>query len=612
VTFTALREEPLPAAAESPSWNLSDLFCGPDDPRIDETLVQATEDAAALAARSRGRIAALAADDPAALADILRGYEAIQQTLAKPSSYASLRFAAETTAENGAFLQRVRERVTAATVLTLFLNDELTNLGAETLAALAEHPMLSGYAHYLGVVRARTPYRLSEPEERVLEETANTGRRAFVRLFEELNASLRFRMPGEDRDRTLPETVSLQQSPDRTQRRVSADVLSAGLASQARTIAYLFNTLLQDKATTDRLRRHAYPEEERHIANELAPEISETVVGVAEKGFPLVARYYRAKADLLGIEQLTHYDRYAPVGGDASSQPFGEAQKTVLAGFAELSPEYAATAQRFFDGGWIDAMPRPSKRGGAFCSFVTPDLHPYVFLTYLGKSSDVRTLAHELGHGIHSYLARDQTYLNYHGTLPMAEVASTFAEMLVFDYQQRRESDPRRLLTLYATQIDQAIATLFRQATMYRFEQAIHRERRRGEISVQRFGEIWQESVGAMFGDSLKLDAGHELWWSYVPHFVATPFYVYAYTFGVMLAYALFARMMADGAQRFAPGYLELLRLGGSCSPRDLVRPLGVDLDDPAFWQGAVEAFEAQVVRFEALIPSAGRLEPGH
>lgn len=523
-----------------PQWDLSDLYTGPDDPRLFSTLEQARKEAETFATTYRGQIARLADTETPRLAQAFRDYEAISQSVAKPISFANLRFAADSSPENGAFFQGIREKTTAATLPLLFFDVELTQVLEELLKRAAADPALSNYAHYLQTVLARASFRLTEPEERVLEEQSNTGRRAFVRLYEEIIANFRFRMPGSDTEQTLSALLDLQQDPDREVRKASADALTEGLAPHGRTLTFIFNTLIQDKATDDRLRGYTYPEQARHINNELPPETVATVVETAVAGYPLVARYYEAKRRLLGLETLAHYDRYATILASEPTIPFGEARDSVLSAFHNFHAEYAAAAVAFFENGWIDAAPGAAKRGGAFCSYITPDLHPYIFLNYLGKPGDVRTLAHELGHGIHSYVSRDQSPLNFHGTLPMAEVASTFAEMLVYEAQEKREGNPARQLAAAAQQIDQAISTIFRQAALYRFEQAIHAERRKGELSTVRYGELWQEKVGEMFGGSVIMEPGHSLWWTYVRHFVATPFYVYAYTFGEMLAYALF------------------------------------------------------------------------
>jgi oligoendopeptidase F len=334
----------------------------------------------------------------------------------------------------------------------------------------------------------------------------------------------------------------------------------------------------------------------------MTPEVVETIVSTAVEGYPLVERFYKAKRRALGLNELFHYDRYAPLTKEERAIPYDAARDRCLAAFAGFHPEYADAAKAFFDGGWIDAEPRPGKRGGAFCSYVTPDVHPYIFLNYLNKQGDVRTLAHELGHGIHTLLAREQGFFSFHSTLPIAEVASTFAEQLVFERARQETTEPAARLAMFGEQVEQAIATIFRQAALYRFEQAIHRERReKGELTVARFGELWQENVGAMFGDAVTLGPGHALWWTYVRHFVATPFYVYAYTAGEMLALSLFRLYQQDTAGEFAPRYVALLRAGGSKSPEELFAPLGVDLTDRAFWRGALEVLEAQVAEFERL-----------
>jgi len=581
-----------------PRWRLDDLYQSPEDARLHQTLDDVQTGAEAFASRFRGRLSDLS---PAEMAEAIAAYERLQRDGYKPAVYAGLRHAVSTTPEAGAFLQKIRERVTAATLPLLFFDVELTGLSEERLAALIDAPELACYRHYLQNVRARAPFRLSEKEERVLEEQANTGRRAFVRLFEELTSNLRFEVEGFDRPLNLSEVTDLQYEADRDLRRRGAEALTAGLEPQARTIAFIYNTLMQEKATEDRLRGFSYPEQARHLGNELSPEVVETICRISEEGYPLVARYYEAKRRVLGLSSLTHYDRYAPIATDETPVSYEDARERCLSAFAGFDAGYAEAARAFFEGEWIDAEPRKGKRGGAFCSYVTPDLHPYIFVNYLNKAGDVRTLAHELGHGVHTSLAREHGFLAFHPTLPIAEVASTFAEQLVFAATERETTDPKARLALYAEQVEQAIATIFRQTALYRFEQACHQERRTsGELSVERFNALWQQSIGAMFGASVELLPGHGLWWSYIRHFFATPFYVYAYTAGEMLALALFRRYQVEGAA-FAPKYLAFLRAGGSQSPAEVVTPLGVDLADPSFWRGALSVLEAQVSEFEAL-----------
>ena len=580
-----------------PRWNLNDLFDATDDPRIAETLAAVRQGSDAFAARYKGNVATLT---PAELYAAIAEYERLYRENSKPSAFAGLRFSADTAPENGAFLQKIREAITQSTLPLLFFEIELSRMPLTDLDTYIAAPEMGDYRHWLQEIRVSAPFMLSEDEERVLEEKANTGRRAFTRLFDEVTTNLRFPLEGREQPATLSEISDMMQSPDRAERRAASNALTHGLESQSRTLTYIYNTLLQDKATDDRLRGHAYPEEARHIANELSRETVDTVVRVSQQGYPLVARYYAVKKRLLGCDELFQYDRYAPLFADEEKIPFGSARELVLSAFKGFDGLYADAAAEFFDKGWIDAEPRSGKRGGAFCSYITPDKHPYIFQSYLGKMGDVRTLAHELGHGVHSLVSRGQSFLNFHGTLPMAEVASTFAEQLVFEKVARDSSDKLRRAA-YAQQIEQAFSTIFRQTALYRFEQAAHAERReKGEISTARFGEIWQGVTNAMFGGSVTFEDGHSHWWSYIPHFIQTPFYVYAYTFGEMLALALYRKYQEQGPA-FAPTYLTMLQAGGSKSPQDLVAPLGVDLTDEAFWQGALSVLEQQVTAFEQL-----------
>jgi oligoendopeptidase F len=594
-----------PVAADAartalPRWDLSDLFRDTDDPALETALTTLATDAAAFAERYRGRLADLT---EAEMAEALNQYERLRQESVKPDVFAGLRFAADTSPQNGAFYQKIRERVTDATLPLVFWEVEIGQLSVERLGVLAAAPETSAFRHYLQNIQDYARYNLTEPEERILEIQGNTGRRAFVRLNEEImsNLSVPVTLPdGTTKTLTLSEALDLQSDADRATRKASAEAVTATLEANLHPITFIYNTLIQDRANENRMRGMTYPEQSRHLMNELSAETVETVVKASENGFPLVARYYAAKRRLLGLDALYHYDRYAPLATDEAHIPYDDARDLTLTAFREFAPTYGEAAEAFFENGWVDAAPAPAKRGGAFCSPVTPDRHPFLFVNYLGRPGDVRTLAHELGHGIHGLLARRQSYLNFNGTLPMAEVASTFAEMLVFEARVA-ECDDHTRLAAYAEQIEQAMSTIFRQTVLYRFEQAAHRERQeRGELRAARFGELWLEANQAMFGDSLTLGEGYAPWWGYIRHFIATPFYVYAYTFGEMLAFALYRKYREEG-QAFVPRYLAMLEAGGSRSPQELVAPLGIDLEDPVFWQGALDIIAEQVATFEEL-----------
>ncbi len=580
--------------ASPPTWDLSDLFLTPNDPNLLQSLEKVRADADDFSSRYKGHLESLA---PAALTEAIARCEHVQQEAGKASAYASLLFAADTSPESGALLQKVREAATAATLPLLFFSIELAALGVKRLEALADDPALKTYAHYLSCVKNEAEFRLSEAEEKILAETANTGPRALARLFDETISNINVDFEG--RELNLPEALDLQRSPERSVRERSAEALSQALEKESRTVAFLYNNLVQAKATEDRLRGYRFPEHARHLDNELPFEIPETVARVTESGYGLVARYYEAKRKLLGLDELKHYDRYAPLDAVSGKFTWDEARETILAAFSRFDPGYSVIARTFFQKGWIDGAPRKGKRGGAFCSYVTPDHHPYLFTNFLGKPDDVQTLAHELGHGIHAFLSRGQTLVSFHGTLPMAEVASTFAEQLVFSALLEK-SDLSGRRALYGQRIEGSFATIFRQIAMYRFEQAVHAERASGELSAARLSALWQEKIGAMFGESVTLGEGHGLWWSYVSHFIQSPFYVYAYAFGEMLALALYTRWQEMG-ESFVPKYLEMLSKGGSESPQELVKPLGVDLADEAFWLGAMRVLEEEVAAFEAL-----------
>ncbi len=589
---------PTPALHNDVRWNLSDLYSGMDDPRIDQALDDALARAQKFQADYKGKLSSpdLTAET---LAAALREYEALHQDAGKPAYYASLLFTTDTSdPARGAFLQKVRERGTQLAIPLLFMDLELAALPEATFAPLAQSAAVAPYAHYLHTLRLYRDHLLSEPEERLLEETANTGGRAFRRLFSETVSNAAFTFRGETMNQA--KILSYLYDADPETRREAALAITEGLKANYRTITFLFNTLLQDKNVSDRLRHYEYPEQSRHMTNELPRETVDLVVDTVARNYPLVARFYHVKREILGLDTLAHYDRYAPLFEAEGVVTFPDARQIVLDAFGDFSPTLRDLAAEFFDKGWIDAPPAPGKEGGAYCQYVTPDLHPFVFMNYLGRMRDVMTLAHELGHGVHASLSRKQSLLNFHGTLPLAELASTFGEMLVFE-RVSASASPKDQLALYAQKIEDAFATIPRQTALYRFEQAIHKHRRsQGELTPDDFGSYWQKETQAMFGASVQLGDEHRLWWSYIGHFVNSPFYVYAYSFGELLALSLY-RQAQSGGPVFAQKYLDMLAAGGSLSPQELMAKVGIDLDDPAFWQGGFEVLEGLVSRFEQL-----------
>ncbi len=589
------------APAAGVRWDLSDLYAGPDDPALTRDLERALDAARAFEARYRGRVVHL---DAAALARAVDELEALEEPVHKAASYANLLFSADTGApRHGALLQHVQEQSSEIRNRLLFFELDWVGLDEERARRLLADPALARRRHFLTLLRRYRPHRLSEPEERILEAAANTGPRAFGRLFDESLAALRFRVErnGQVEELGEEEVLAGLYEPERAVRRAAAAGLTRGLRENARLLAFVFNVLVQDKAFRDRVRRHTDPMAERHLANQIAPASVEALLTSCERRFGLVARYYRLKARLLGLARLEDYDRYAPVAAPGGSRSFAAARQLVLEAYAEFSPEMAHIAHRFFEANWIDAELRPGKRGGAFASSTVPSVHPYVLLNYTGNLRDVMTLAHELGHGVHQYLARERGLFEQDSPLTTAETASVFGEMLVFRRLLAQERDPAVRLGLLCGKLEDAFATVFRQVVMTRFEQRLHAARREeGALALERVNELWLQANRPMFGDSVRLSDDYGWWWLYVPHFVHSPFYCYAYAFGELLVLALLQRYDEEGAA-FVPRYLELLRAGGSAPPQELVGRAGLDVADPAFWERGLSLLEGMVEEAEGL-----------
>lgn len=593
-----------PSLTTPPRWDLSALFSGLDDPGIAAGWETAHARADAFASAYRGKVEG-AELSPLELAAAIGEYEALYQQAVKPIVFANLLFAADSSDPKiGAFFQKQQEQATGLNVKLLFFELEVQAAPDAYIEAALADPALANYEHFLRVARQFRPHRLSEKEEILLEETANTGSRAWQRLFDEVTANhvYRLRRPGSEVDEEVSEqeVLALLRDPDRATRQAAADTFTAGLKELNRVLTFTFNNLLQDKAVEDRLRKYEFPEQARHMGNELEPETVDLVIRLCREHYGLVARFYHVKREILGLPELTHIDRYAPLHETKEKVSWDRARDIVLEAFGSFSPELAEKGKEFFDKNWIDAEPRKGKGGGAFCSYNTPDTHPVLLQTYLDKMDDVMTLAHELGHGVHASFSREQTYFNFHGTLPLAELASTFGEMLVFE-KLVAGADLEDKLALYAEKIEGIFATVFRQAAMYGFERQVHALRRsEGELTAEEIGEVWQTELQAMFGDAVKLGDQHRIWWSYISHFVQSPFYVYAYSFGELLVLSLYQMAKQEGPS-FADKYVRLLRLGGSKSPADLMATVGVDLKSEAFWRGGFAAMEKLVAEFERL-----------
>ncbi len=603
----AAATEPSDPELQEAAWDLEPLVEGEGTEGVERRLKEALERAQAFSERYAAKLEEL---DSVGLAEAMRELGMIHELLGRAGYYAALRFSTDTAEPaNGALLQRVQEQETATQTKLLFFELEWAALSDERAAELLAGEGLEFCAQHLRNVRRYRDHLLSEAEEKILTEKALTGAGAWTRLFEELTSAITVELDGNDGEPVaLDVALSRLSMPDRELRRSTAEAVTAALAPGLRTRAFLFNTLLADKATDDRLRRYPHWLAARNLANEASDESVAALIEAVRGRYEIARRWYRLKAKLLGVERLADYDRMAAVTEDEVTYPYAQAREVVLDCYASFSVELGALAKRFFDEQRIDAPVRPAKRGGAFCASAVPSVFPYVLLNYTARRRDVLTLAHELGHGVHFALAARQGVFHQHTPLTLAETASVFGETIVFGRLLEEDSSPASRLALLAENLEDTIATVFRQVAMNRFEDLVHNARRNeGELSVERFGELWTESQEEMLGDSVEVTEGYRSWWSYIPHFIGSPGYVYAYAYGQLLALSVYQRYEQTGPE-LVPRYLELLSAGGSRSPEQLAAIVGIDLADPGFWEAGLDLVEAQLTEAEAAAAASGRL----
>lgn len=584
--------------AESVEWDLSDLYEGPDDPRLFTDLDEAAAAATGFRERYRGRLGELSAGE---LNEAVAELERIKSSCARVETYAHLRLAADNSDQSrGALVQKVRERNTQIETALLFFDLEWSALDDEAAERLLADPALERYASVLRSERRYRPYLLSEPEERIAAEKAVTGANAWTRLFGELLSDLRVELDGESV--AVDEALArLSQELEQSERgRVAAAVTDA-LRPGVRTRGYILNTILNERALEDRLRGYPTWISARNLSNDIPDEAAQSLVDAIVDRYDIPQRYYALKAKLLGLPRLADYDRFAPLQEVPGTVTWDEARELVLESFTDFSPTAGDIVSRFFERSWIDAPARPGKILGAFCATLVPDVHPYVLLNYAGERRSVLTLAHELGHGLHGVLAQDLGLLNASTPLTLAETASVFAEALTFEKLRERLDDPHARLDLLVGRIDDTIATVFRQIALNRFEHAIHTGRRDdGELPVDRIAELWRAEQERMLGDAVEVTEDYEIWWSYIPHFIGSPGYVYAYSFGYLFSLAIYRRYLDEGESLVEP-YLDLLRAGGSAPPAELASRLGFDLGDPGFWAAGLDAIGTLVDEAEEL-----------
>jgi oligoendopeptidase F len=587
----------LKSGSEGVAWDLSDLYSGLNDSRIERDTNDLIKKSAAFEKKYRGKINSKTINAPTLLKAVSE-LESISEQIGKLLSFAYLIFAADTAKpEHGAFLQKIQEKATEARKYLMFFELEWVKLNDSKARKLMGDSKLSHYRHFLEQERKYKPHRLSEPEEKILDEKANTGSRAFKRLFDEVLNNIRFkvRLDGKVRQLSETETLALLSDPDRAKRKAAAEGLTEGLLANSHVLTFIFNTLVQDHAVSDRLRSFSYPMESRHLDNEIDRDTVDALISSCEKNYGMVTKYYKLKKKLLGLKKFCDYDRYAPIFSDSKTIRYGEGKEIILSSFDVFSPKMSEIAGKFFEKNWIDAETRDGKRGGAFSHGTVPSAHPYVFMNYTGRLRDVMTLAHELGHGVHQYLSRKQGYFQSNTPLTTAETASVFAEMLVFHKLTETVKDPRTRLSLVCSKLEDIFATVFRQVVLTRFEESLHTARReRGELRQEDIDKLWVKANEPMFGDSVELTENYSHWWLYIPHFIHSPFYCYAYSFGELLVLALYHKYLNEG-NKFVPRYIELLSSGGSDAPEKLLERVGVNIKDPGFWQGGLDLLKDMV-----------------
>src|SRR5499427_653780 len=587
--------------AEDVRWRLDELYSSPDDPAIERTLAEALGFAKNFDRTYRGRIAELS---PAEFTAMMESLERHYVSSAKPGLYAHLLHSLDTRDHGaGRLVARNRESSAERGVHLVFFGLEVAALTDEQCEKLFADPRAGRYRHAVEQERRYRNHQLTEVEERLLTEISPTDTSAWSRLFEELCAAVRVDLGPDRGEVPLPVALAMLREGDRSLREHASHTIGRALVTDMRTRAYIFNVLLQDKAISDRLRKYPTWISSRNLANETSDAAVQALVEAVTGRYDLVARYYRVKRRLLGLDQLHEWDRYAPIDEATRRITWTDARDMVLSSYHRFSPRAGRIVDDFFTKRWIDAPVLDGKEGGAYCAFATPDLHPFVMMNFTGQLNDALTLAHELGHGLHDVLAAERNHIfDYHPPLTLAETASVFGETLTFDAVMAEERDPTVRLSMLCHQVEDAFATIFRQVAMNRFEDAVHTARRTdGELSIEHIGQLWQQRVQAMFGDSLTLTDEHEAWWSYVEHFVQAPGYVYAYAYGNLLALSIYQRYRELGTPEFVEAYLDFLASGGSMAPDEAVRKVGMDITDPGFWDAGLDILGGMVAEVERL-----------
>ncbi|NIZ02648.1 M3 family oligoendopeptidase [Thalassospira lucentensis] len=582
-----------------PTWDLTDLYNDPKDPAIRRDLDDAKSRSQAFQSTYQGKLDGLTGDElMAAIAE----FEAVSEICGKIGSYAQLLYAGDSSDPAiGQFYQSVQEEMTGISSLTLFFGLEINRIDDASLdAKYAQSEELRRYRPFLDENRAFRPHQLSDEVEQVLHERRVAGSAAWVRLFDQTMAELRFPINGEEL--TMSDVSNMLSSTKVEERKAAAKSIGEVLGKNIKLLAHVTNTLAKDKEIDDRLRKFDTPVSSRNLTNQVEDEVVDALnTAVKDSHADLSHRYYRLKAKWFGVDQLDYWDRNAPLPDDDDRQiDWDTARSTVLKAYGEFSPELAEVGQKFFDNPWIDVPPRAGKSSGAFAHPTVPSAHPYLLLNYHGKTRDVMTLAHELGHGVHQVLAGEQGYFLSDTPLTLAETASVFGEMLTFQSMLRAETDPKMKRIMLAGKVEDMLNTVVRQIAFFEFEKRVHEKRREGELTVDEICDIWMTVQHESLGDAIRYEDEYKYYWSYIPHFIHSPFYVYAYAFGDCLVNSLYD-VYENAEDGFQQKYLEMLKAGGTKRHKELLAPFGLDASDPAFWQRGLNMIKRMIDELEEL-----------
>ncbi len=588
------------SSADGVTWNFEGIYTSLDDPSFVQDLENAVKGAEEFERKYRDKMGPNITVDE--LAQAMIDMDNLAGQILKPLYYAHLRFAQNTSSkEAGAAKAKSEEYYVKGQKHTVFFDLAWCDIDDEVAEKLMNDPKLAKYRHYLHASRLMKPHQLTENEEKLVASLDLSGRTAFVRLFDETMGKLQVKVTLDGKEKKLPldGALNLLFDPKREVRVMAHQAVTKALGNNLDMLTFIFNTLVQHHATIDEFRKFPRPDRVRNISNEVDDEMVDSLKAAIDKNIGMVADYYKLKGRILGIEDQKDYDRYAPVTLEREPCTYEEAKNMCIESYSGFDPEFGEIAKKFFDNGWIDAELRQGKEGGAFSSGFTAAYHPFILLNFTDSLDDAGTMAHELGHGIHQYLARKQGDLNMGTSLCMAETASIFGEMILFNKLLEKETDPKKRLNLLTGKIESTFASVVRQVMMNRFETRLHKARReKGELSSEDINQMWKEENEWMFGDSMEITDEYSSWWSYVLHFVHYPFYTYAYSFGELMVLSLYEQYRNEGAS-FVPKYKQMLAAGGSEYPKDLMATIGQDISDPEFWQKGLDLIARMIKQAE-------------